>query len=88
MNVDDTTHPVRARSPFRIRGPAAFGLAYLARACAQVPAGTHKWAGGTLGPDGRIYCVPLSAPYVLIIDPASGTVDTSIRVRATIACCR
>ena len=33
--------------------------------------GKYKYAGGVLGPDGRIYCVPSDAMYVLRIDPAT-----------------
>ena len=39
--------------------------------------GTTKWYGGVLGPDGKIYCVPLNATSILIIDPIAGTATTS-----------
>ena len=39
--------------------------------------GTHKWAGGVLAPDGRIFGVPFSATSVLIINPATNTLDTT-----------
>ena len=41
----------------------------------KVPAGHHKWAGGILGADGRVYCMPHDAHSVLVIDPVAGTVD-------------
>ena len=39
--------------------------------------GSSKWYGACLGPDGKIYCVPFTAPDVLIIDPATGTAARS-----------
>merc|ERR1712151_1327009 len=41
-----------------------------------LPEGRRKWTKGVLGPDGRIYCSPLCAPSVLVIDPASGSAWT------------
>ena len=39
--------------------------------------GVNKWAGGALGPNGLIYGVPYTSTSVLIIDPATDTVDTT-----------
>jgi len=33
----------------------------------------HKFLGGTLGPDGTVYCIPSSSPFVLRVLPASST---------------
>ena len=38
-----------------------------------VPAGHHKWAEGVLGHDGRVYCMPHDAHFVLVIDPRNRT---------------
>ena len=38
---------------------------------------TEKWAGGVLGPDGKIYGIPRSATDILIIDPVAGTATRS-----------
>src|SRR5690606_16038085 len=35
--------------------------------------GSGKWYDITAGPDGKLYCAPLNATDILIIDPASGT---------------
>ena len=46
----------------------------------------YKYLGGVLGPDGRIYCIPSDADYVLRIDPASCTaveIGPEIGTRAT-----
>ena len=32
-----------------------------------------KWAGGVLGPDGKIYGIPYNSPDILVIDPVAGT---------------
>ena len=40
-------------------------------------AGTNAWAGGVLAPNGLIYGVPYHATSVLVIDPASNTLDTT-----------
>ena len=37
----------------------------------------NNWYGGVLAPNGKIYCIPSSATSVLIIDPATGTTDTT-----------
>ncbi|CAE8595500.1 unnamed protein product, partial [Polarella glacialis] len=34
--------------------------------------GRFKWTAGVVGPDGNIYCAPLCAPNVLVIDPRAG----------------
>ena len=44
------------------------------------PSGPHpddpsKWYGGVLASNGKIYCIPWKADYVMIIDPEAGTVD-------------
>ena len=40
----------------------------------SVGAGTSKWMGGALGPNGDIYCIPYDSTQVLEIDPiTSGT---------------
>ena len=44
------------------------------------PSGPHpgdpsKWYGGVLAPNGKIYCIPWKADYVMTIDPESDTVD-------------
>jgi alpha-tubulin suppressor-like RCC1 family protein len=39
--------------------------------------GEAKWFGGVLGPDGKIYGIPLNATDILIIDPANGTATNS-----------
>src|SRR5690606_39486749 len=36
-------------------------------------AGTAKWRGITVGPDGKLYCAPNSATDILVIDPVAGT---------------
>ncbi|EGD78014.1 hypothetical protein PTSG_09652 [Salpingoeca rosetta] len=36
-----------------------------------------KWTKGVLAPNGNIYCVPLDAASVLVIDPAAGTADAT-----------
>eukprot|EP00050_Salpingoeca_kvevrii_P014293 m.34587 g.34587 ORF g.34587 m.34587 type:complete len:446 (-) comp5674_c0_seq2:138-1475(-) len=38
-------------------------------------AGEGTWSSGALGPDGKIYGVPRSAPAVLVIDPATDAID-------------
>ena len=38
---------------------------------------TDKWWGSILGLNGMIYCVPHNSEVVMIIDPASGVVDTT-----------
>ncbi len=41
--------------------------------------GEMKWAGGVLGPDGKIYGIPSDgANTILIVDPAAGTADTTM----------
>lgn len=35
----------------------------------------NKWQNGVEGPDGKIYCVPCDAEYVLVIDPSTDTLD-------------
>lgn len=35
---------------------------------------TTMWSGGVLGPDGKIYCIPFNAGYILVIDPVEQTV--------------
>ena len=37
----------------------------------------HKWAGGVLAPNGKIYCVPIIPESVLIIDPVTNTAETT-----------
>jgi hypothetical protein len=39
-----------------------------------LPDDPGKWYGGVLAPNGKIYCIPWRADYVMIIDPESGTV--------------
>jgi len=39
------------------------------------PGDPSKWYGGVLAPNGKIYCIPWKADYVMIIDPESETVD-------------
>jgi len=39
--------------------------------------GSNKWYGGVLGPDGKIYGIPLNATDILIIDPIAGTATRS-----------
>jgi len=36
-----------------------------------------QFVGGVLAPNGKIYCVPSTSPYVLIIDSITNEVDTS-----------
>ncbi|MEG2433267.1 MAG: hypothetical protein RSB25_16630, partial [Acinetobacter sp.] len=36
-----------------------------------------KWAGGVLAPSGKIYCVPVNATDILIIDPITNTATRS-----------
>eukprot|EP00966_Prymnesium_polylepis_P213098 4935578-Prymnesium_polylepis.1 len=46
----------------------------------------YKYLGGVLGPDGRIYCVPSDADYVLRIDPetcSATEIGPEIGTRAT-----
>ena len=40
-------------------------------------AGTSKWDGGILGPQGRIYGTPIGDSRVLILDPAINTADVT-----------
>jgi len=40
-------------------------------------AGTDKWIGGVLGPDGKIYGIPFNSTDILIIDPILGTATRS-----------
>ena len=35
--------------------------------------GSGKWWGGVLGPDGKIYGIPLGSADILVLDPAAGT---------------
>ncbi len=39
------------------------------------PGDESKWYGGVLAPNGKIYCIPWKADYVMIIDPESDTMD-------------
>ena len=39
--------------------------------------GANKWYGGVLGPDGKIYGIPVNATDILIIDPVAGTATRS-----------
>jgi ethanolamine utilization microcompartment shell protein EutS/uncharacterized SAM-dependent methyltransferase len=39
--------------------------------------GSAKWFGGVLAQNGKIYCVPYSSTYVLIINPFTNTYDTT-----------
>jgi hypothetical protein len=46
----------------------------------------YKYLGGVLGPDGRIYCIPSDADYVLRIDPqtcSATEIGPEIGTRAT-----
>ena len=36
-----------------------------------------KCRGGVLAPNGKIYCVPDTIDYVIIIDPKTNTIDTT-----------
>eukprot|EP01047_Picozoa_sp_COSAG01_P073198 COSAG01_NODE_11860_length_1846_cov_1.177447_1_plen_331_part_10 len=38
---------------------------------------THKWYGGVLAANGKIYGMPANAQSVLIIDPTTGSTDTT-----------
>ncbi len=44
-------------------------------AFSYVDSATGKFAGGVLGPNGNIYCIPFSANYAAIINPYTKTVD-------------
>ena len=44
---------------------------------ASLGSGDRKWAGGVLGPDGKIYCVPDNSSDILIIDPLTQTATRS-----------
>jgi hypothetical protein len=44
---------------------------------------TYKYAGGVLAPNGKIYCIPLVANNVGIIDPNTNTIDTTTIPTAT-----
>jgi len=46
-------------------------------AFSYVDSATQKFAGGVLGPNGNIYCIPHDANYVAIINPYTKTVDTT-----------
>ena len=46
-------------------------------------AAASNWYGGVLGPDGRIYGIPLDSSSVLIVDPAASTTDTETLHDAT-----
>ena len=35
-----------------------------------------RWAGGVLAPDGKIYCIPKSSSFVLVIDPIKRTTSS------------
>jgi len=39
------------------------------------PGDPSKWYGGVLAPNGKIYCIPWKADFVMIIDPESDTLD-------------
>jgi len=39
--------------------------------------GVDKWSGGVLGADGKIYCAPLDADNVLVIDPSKADSDNT-----------
>ena len=39
--------------------------------------GSYKWLGGALAPNGKIYCVPVHAEDILIIDPSTNTATRS-----------
>jgi len=39
---------------------------------ASIPVG--NWAGGVLGPDSKIYCMPFAGSYVLVIDISTGDI--------------
>ena len=40
--------------------------------------GDYKWAGGVLAPNGKIVGIPMNTASVLMIDPESGTADTTL----------
>lgn len=46
-------------------------------------AGIDRYYGGVTGPDGKIYCAPLTATTILVIDPVTGTADDSSALGAT-----
>ena len=41
----------------------------------SLPFEEDKWAGGVLGPDGKIYGIPRNYHSVLVIDPTTNSVD-------------
>ena len=46
----------------------------------SVPAGSEKWFQGVLAENGKIYCIPATAATVLVINPVTNTIDTSLWV--------
>lgn len=40
-----------------------------------IKTGYSKWWGGAVAPDGKIYCAPLYAKTILVIDPVAGTLS-------------
>ena len=81
--LESTLSRLRQRNTEQSREIAALKQ----RACAlQVPslesipgagAAEFKWSSGVLAPNGLIYGVPYSTTSVLIIDPATNTLDTT-----------
>ena len=57
------------RSPFRSSATRS--------ALGATLTGSDKWVGGVLGPDGKIYGIPLNSTDILIIDPVAGTATRS-----------
>ncbi|CAE7363061.1 unnamed protein product [Symbiodinium pilosum] len=66
IRVPDTATEVLCYDP-RTRLTSRFGSDL-------IDVGTHKWSGGVLAGDGRIYCVPWTHPQVLVIDCGSASV--------------
>jgi hypothetical protein len=54
--------------------PTTFATIPIPRPGPPDPDDPSKWYGGVLAPNGKIYCIPWRADYVMIIDPESDTV--------------
>eukprot|EP01047_Picozoa_sp_COSAG01_P033608 COSAG01_NODE_2481_length_7603_cov_4.629398_11_plen_651_part_01 len=73
--IDPGTQPSGFSAPHATVTPDAMQVASTA---------TDKWEGGVLAPNGQIYCIPMGANSVMIIDPQTDSTDeTSLGVATT-----
>lgn len=80
-NVDyfNAGQPIRGAFYLQsLRAQAALGASGSATASTfpSPVAGTQKWLGGVLAPNGLIYGIPNATPQILVIDPATDTATT------------